>query len=296
MKKNFSLVALATALMFSFSSCDKNNPKDEPEVKPEEKPVVDNSIQITMNSDIHFNDAVADNGWWQLQAWDSTFYVTLSNAGTIDHIAGTYNVADLDEEYSFVKYRKEEKEIAFLSGSVTLTVDGDVDKVTVIGQFLGEDSLTYKLNLVYNKPKAEQTKTVVIPNAELDEYYADYGLDGVYGRSDSVFVQLYIWFEDEFAGTFTEDDLDTQYEGSGVNDHGTVTDIFDAEIEVVANDNNTYTVTAALLCYNNTLYNVTMTTVADTEEDGGEDDENAPRRVSVRKAMKTKAAKAVRSL
>lgn len=247
MKKVLSIVALA-AIVLGFYSC---KPKPEPE--PE-----DNSIKINLSSpNVRFFDKTATYGYWEIFGSDSTIMVDLSNAGKIDHVAGEYAISALDPEYSYIKTKTDS--IWFLQGSITLTVEDGGKKVIAKGEVLGSDSLTYKLNIVYTEPTAQKTKNVNIPDAIYEGSYADYGLYGVYGKSaDDILVQLFIWGE-EFDGTFTEDDLDDMVFGSGILDGEEMVEIYAAAIEVEPAAGGSYGVSGAILGYNNTQYNISMT-------------------------------------
>ena len=221
------------------------------------------TIDITIAEGVVFTDNVESDGWWQIIARNDEYLVSLSNAGLVSVVPGTYDVAALDAEYSYIEIRATEEEIAFVSGSVTLAVDAN-GVVTAVGSFVGSDGNTYNLNFTYVEPKVESTVNIVINDAALYDMYAEYGLMGVYGLdADSAYVQLAIFFEDSFEGDFTEEDLDYQYVGTGLVDaEGKSQMIYTAAINVVANADGSYTITADILCYNNVLYKVTMTVPA----------------------------------
>ena len=205
-----------------------------------------------------YTDATAEEGWWQVQAEDSTYYITLSNAGSIASAPGTYSVADLDAEYSFIEILETEEDIAFVDGSFTLAVSAE-GVVTVVGELLGDDDNTYKINITYKDPTAQKTVVVNISDGELDDTYAVIDLYAVYGQNESTYVQLGIWAENGFQGNFTEYDLDEQMIGSYVEDADGQYDIFSASINVLpGNTDGAYKVTGDILCYNNTLYQLTM--------------------------------------
>ena len=220
-------------------------------------PVEGDTIVITMGGEaggtVLWTDAVAEEGWWQIQAENDDYYVSLSNVSTTE-VPGVYTVADLDPDYSMIYVG--ETEITLVSGSVTIAVAAD-GTITAIGEFVGSDGNIYKLNLTYVEPKAETTVEVTIADGELADYIESMGLFGVSGTdANGVYVQLF--FEaDEIAGEYTEEDFNTQYTGIMVGEE--TVSIYSATITIVANADGSYTVTAALLCYNNTLYNVTMT-------------------------------------
>ena len=208
---------------------------------------------LTTPGAVIWTDYVAEEGWWQIQAENDDYYVSLSNISTTE-VPGVYTVDDLDPDYSMIYVG--ETEITLVSGSVTIAVAAD-GTVTAIGEFVGSDGNTYKLNLTYVEPKAETTVTVTIADAELSDYIESMGLFGVSGEdANGVYVQLFL-YGDAVAGEYTEEDFNTRYTGLMIGESSI--GIYSATITIVANEDGSYTVTAALLCYNNTLYNVTMT-------------------------------------
>ena len=230
--------------------------------------IVPDTIDVTMSSltapgSLIWDDEVATEGWWQIMGGNDTCAFSLSNGNQITTAAGTYTVDDLDAKYSYLTIVKANDtiEVAFVDGSITVAVD-EVGVVTVVGALLGNDGNVYKFNLTYVEPKAETTVNVNIAEGKMNDVYAGYGLYGVYGTDTTanVFVQLAIWAEDGFQGNFTEKDLDFKYVGSGIVEGLTAPRIYTAAITVTpGNLEGEYSITADLLCYNNTLYKVTMT-------------------------------------
>ena len=129
MKKIFSILAVAL-VAFSFASCNKNEP----------------SIEINISDNVKWTDNCEQGGWWQIQAMDSTYYVTLSNSDSVTTAAGTYTVADLDAKYSFIEVIETETVITLVEGEVTITPGND-GSIKAEGKFKGSDNNTYKLIL-----------------------------------------------------------------------------------------------------------------------------------------------------
>ena len=233
-----------------------------------EDPVVAQDINVTLSSienpgSLIWTDATATSGWWQIMGESDSYVFSLSNAGEIAQAAGTYTVADLDPDYSSITLygATDTVDVAFVDGSVTVAISEE-GIVTVNGTLVGADGNNYIFNLTYKDPTAEKTVELNIPAAKLYDEYAASGLYGVYGTAaDNVsYVQLAIRTETEFAGDFTDDDLDFKYIGSGLIDADGTQSIFSANITVTPGaTKNDYSITADLLCYNNTLYKVTMT-------------------------------------
>ena len=217
-------------------------------------------VDVTITSGLRFYDNVEAKGWWEIYGGDDNFAIELSNVSTTE-IAGYYSIEDLDPDYRWIVDLKNPNDtISFVSGGITLAIPVE-GTVTVVGQLAGDDGKLYNLNLTYSDPKPETTVAVTISEGELDDDYASAGLYGVAGYADdmSAYVQLYIWADEGFEGNFTEDDLDNYYFGSFVYDANGTQTIFSATITVTPGDGEgIYLVTADILCYNNTLYKVTM--------------------------------------
>ena len=219
-------------------------------------------IDITISSltapgTIFYVDVVDAYGYWDFYGYNDEYEIEISNISTTV-AAGTYTVDELDADYTYL-LPAEGDTIHFVAGQVVLSINDGV--ANLAGQLTGDNDQVYNINLTYKDPVAEQTVVVNIAEGALYDVYATYGLYGVYGTAeDGIYVQLAIWAEEDFAGDFTEEDLDNQYIGSGLIDaEGKTQSIFSAAINVLpGNAEGAYKVTADLLCYNNTLYKVTM--------------------------------------
>ena len=218
------------------------------------------AIEVNMSEGLRYEDYVATDGWWQIFGSDEHYAVSVSNVSTTQ-AEGTYTIADLDADYTYLAIFNgtDTTEISFVDGSVTLSIDAQTGNVTVAGTLVGNDGKSYNLNLQFIVPTPQETVNVNIQNAQLVDYYAGYGLYGVYGTdANGVYVQLAIWAEQGFQGQFTEEDLDMKYIGSGLMIGDEQVDIYTAAITVTPGNGGDYTITATLLCYNNKQYNVTM--------------------------------------
>ncbi len=231
-------------------------------ISAEEAEAEGEEINITISSltnpgQVLYADAIASYGYWDIYAYNDQYKIEISNTYTTE-AAGTYTIDDLDAKYTYI-VPAEGDTVHFTAGQVVLSITDGV--VNVAGQLTGDDNNIYNVNLTYKDPVAEQTVNVNIPKGVLFEGYATYGLYAVYGYAeDSTYVQLAIWTEAGFEGEFTEDDLDNKYVGSGLKDAaGNTQQIYTAAITVTPGAiEGAYTITADLLCYNNTLYKVTM--------------------------------------
>jgi hypothetical protein len=267
---NMHLVAdVAGDYIFTWTFADNSLAITYPEAPGEEINVTISSL--TNPGHVFYADVIATQGYWDIYAYNDQYEIEISNIETTE-AAGTYTIDDLDANYTYI-VPAEGDTVHFTAGQVVLSITDGV--VNVAGQLTGDDNNIYNVNLTYKDPSAEQTVNVNIPKGVLYDGYATYGLYAVYGSAeDSTYVQLAIWAEQGFQGEFTEDDLDNKYVGSGLKDAaGNSQQIYTAAITVTpGNGEGVYSITADLLCYNNTLYKVTMKI---GEEQGIEDVEAA---------------------
>ena len=271
MKKIFGFVAVAL-VAFGFAACNQNTPSQK-------------EVNLTFTENVRYTDAVESDGWWQIMAQDSAYFLTLSNKDEIKTAAGTYAVADLDPDYSYLIVIATEKEITFTDGSVTLTPGND-GSVKVEGKLTGSDSIIYNINVLYTQPTAKKTVQFTAEGYYYD-LYADYGLHAVYGTSadEAYYIQLSVWTEegDDLQGDFTEEDLDNYYLGSYVEDAEGEQEIFTAAFtSVPGNGAGEYQVSGEVLCFNNTLYKFTLTTT----EMPAEAPKKAPAKKDVKKVFR----------
>ena len=230
-------------------------------VTPVEGDTIDVTISsITTPGALVWTDAVASEGWWQMMGGNENYEFSLSNVSTTE-TAGVYTIDDLDSDYSYITVMTatDTTDVYFVDGSVTVAIS-ETGVVTIVGALVGDDGNTYNFDLTYVDPKAEKTVNVTISDGNLYDVYASSGLYAVYGTADdnTAYVQLGIW-ANTFSGNFTEEDLDLQYIGSYVQDATGYNQIYTAAITVTpGNGEGVYSITADLLCYNNTLYKVTM--------------------------------------
>jgi len=228
-----------------------------------EKSSVDpgDEVELNITKGVMFTDAVEEEGWWQVRAMNDHYFITLSNAGEVAAVAGTYTAAQLDEEYSYVNDLTEEigedgyTDITFTAGSVTVAVAQD-GKVSFVGTLTGSDGKTYKINIVYADPKPETTVNFTA-EGEIEDYIESMGGFVVGALKDNVYVQVFI-YSDQIAGEYTVEDLDLQYSYIQLGE-GEYAEIYSATIKVVANADGSYTITADVLCYGDVLYKITVT-------------------------------------
>lgn len=224
-------------------------------------PIPGDEVELNITKGVMFTDAVEEEGWWQVRAMNDHYFITLSNAGEIAAVAGTYTAEQLDEEFSYVNDLTEEigedgyTDITFTAGSVTVAVAQD-GKVSFVGTLTGSDGNTYKINIVYTEPKAEETVTVTA-EGELKDYIESMGGFLVGAQKDNVYVQVFI-YSDQIAGEYTVADLDPQYSYIQLGEDE-YAEIYSATIKVVANADGSYTITADVLCYGDVLYKITVT-------------------------------------
>ena len=212
------------------------------------------TINITMTDSVTFMDEVATEGWWMFVGESDEYEVILSTAeGSTTQIAGTYTLADLDEDYSCIcDYTNGEEYIFFTAGSVTVTVDDVACTIRAVGSFTGEDGNTYNLDLLFKKPHAEATVNLTFDNGVIGEA-AYFNTITAENENDDA---IYIAYDEEIA---LEDLTSADIYYATVTVAGEDFDYYSITLSSVQNADGSYTVTADILCYNNTLYHVIIT-------------------------------------
>lgn len=211
------------------------------------------TISIEITEGVMFTDAIDSYGWWQIQAENDDYYITLSNSNEITTVAGTYTVDNLDAEFSYIFVNETEEYIDLASGSITLTVDAQ-GVVTAEGTFVGSDGNTYNLKIVYTEPEAKTTKTIVCDGQFMYDETSGWVILGQTEEGSGAYLVLPN--AENIVGEFDESDLDADY--SMVLDGDDYAYIYTATIKIEAAGEGAYTLTADLLCYNNVLYKVTI--------------------------------------
>lgn len=181
-------------------------------------------------------DGSFDASYSGIYTWDGVS----SNLTTVNIASGTVTIAWKDESHS-----------AYI---VTYDIIGSDGK-----NYAGTAEVTPYEEEVPPTPDTEAT--ITITNADLMDGLADYQAFVVSGTdADNVFVQLYFYDVTAIEGSFTEENLYGAY--SKIDN----IQVYSATITVVANADGSYTITGDLLCYNNTLYHLTMTVPAPASE------------------------------
>ena len=150
-----------------------------------EAPVVyDEPIVIVIAEGVKFNDQTATAGWWQIWGANDDYSVSLSNGNTVTEATGTYTIADLDPDYSYVQNRTNGDKIGFTAGTVSLKTSKS-GSVTAEGSLTGSDGNTYNIKLSF-APKAPVSLTLT--SCETKQYSTDieYHLSNAAG--DTLFV------------------------------------------------------------------------------------------------------------
>ncbi len=200
--------------------------------------------------------------YWQVLSQTDQFVISLLAMSA--ELAGTYNVEDLYADYSFVMTDFENKtKIGFTAGQIVVTVDAETSAVAFVGKLTGADGKVYNVHLTYVEPKAETTVPLTYAEAQLKDYTGE-AQDPAFqvqalDYTNMTMVSLVV-YTSVIAGEYTEANLNPNY--SYVYADGAAQTIYTATITVTANADGSYTIVADLLCYNNTLYKVTMTVPA----------------------------------
>ena len=97
--------------------------------------------------------------YWQVLAQTETIGVSL--LAMSPELEGTYDVADLIPDYSFVMTDfQAQTKIGFTAGQVVVAVDMATETVTFVGKLTAADGKIFNINLTYVEPKVEKTVTL----------------------------------------------------------------------------------------------------------------------------------------
>ena len=159
------------------------------------------TITINITEGTQWQDATADEGWWQIMGQNEGYAVSLSNVGGATEAAGTYTIDQMDPAYTYVKPVNGTEKITFTEGSVVVAVDAETEIVTVTATLLGTDGNTYDISMVYDPSKVdpyqydeeeddfEYTFESYIVN---DKYVATNGILIVNAQSETTAVTMYL--------------------------------------------------------------------------------------------------------
>jgi hypothetical protein len=172
-------------------------------VEVKKAPVVVDTIQLSWTPEtakVEWKDATASQGWWQIRAWDDNYYITLSNAGSLTQAAGTYTVAQLDADYSFILAYDETDTIKvnFTEGSIEVADDG-AGTVTVAGTLTGDDGNVYNIAILslpnpYQYDEEEDDYDYNFESYNLNTTYAaSNGVVLVQAQTDTTMLSLYVF-------------------------------------------------------------------------------------------------------
>lgn len=225
------------------------------EVVYPEAPVVPDTIVIDIESEVQYTDYVAQAGWWQFMADNDEYSISISNVSTTQ-AAGTYTIADLDADYTYLFRVADSTKIHFVAGSFVLT-EGEDGSRTIEGVVTGDDDNIYSIKLVFRIPTPATTVNVEIPNwgvADAAEIYSYTGTVFYGEAADSTYIQFVVLGNNPI-GTFTYDDMLPT--ATGIEVGGEYKAIYSMDVTVNASDAQRAIITMDILCYNNTLYHVT---------------------------------------
>ena len=213
------------------------------------------TITIDIESEVNYVDYVAVAGWWQFMVENDEYEISISNVSTTQ-AAGTYTIADLDADYSYVFIKADSTEVHFVDGSLELT-EGEDGSRTIEGTLTGDDGNIYNIKLVFRIPTAETIVNVEIPEWGVVDAAGYYGVTGTifYGEAaDGTYIQFVVLGNNPI-GTFTYDDMYV----AGIEVAGKNKPIYSMNVTVNASDAMRAIITMDILCVNNTLYHVTTT-------------------------------------
>ena len=262
---NFQVIAAGECDVYAVHDADANFAYDSVAFHVTIKEA---AIPLVANEGVTLRD-YTEAGWWQMTAQVGMLVISISPDA--DALAGTYDVQDLNPQYNGIyDYTADQQnpvKINFVSGSFTVVVDAEAHTVAVTGEIVCSDGKTYAISLLYVQPEAKATVELNYPDAVLTDYTAEAEQFQIAGKSmENMTMASFVIYNNTIIGEYTEADLSPNY--SYIYADGAAQTIYSATLKVEAFEGG-YKLTGDVLCYNNTLYKVTL--VVPATETGIED-------------------------
>jgi len=215
------------------------------------------AIPLVANEGVTLRD-YTESGWWQMTAQVGMYAISISPDA--DALAGTYDVKNLNPQYNGIyDYTADQQnpvKINFVSGSFTVVVDAEAHSVTAAGEIACSDGKTYAITLLYVQPEAKATVELNYADATLSDHIADVGQFQIAGIDmENQTIASFVIYSNAVVGEYTEADLNPNY--SYIHAGGAKQTIYSATLKVEEFEGG-HKLTGDVLCYNNTLYKVTL--------------------------------------
>lgn len=180
-----------------------------------------------------------------------------------DKLEGTFEGEDFDPDYSGVMIYKGSDTISVdvMDGKATLRPSNDTIYVTA--EMICTDSIQYNITMFYAPPLAKGERTILVPNAKMENYIE---LDGAYQlhgtTADSAYYVSIVPRTDNVTGTFDFLDLEGSYSAVNTIKDGKVDStiyFMHGTVVVTMSADSIITMKADLLGLDTILYKITMT-------------------------------------
>ena len=228
------------------------------------KPVATDTIQHTFSEPVTIDDFGGD---FYFTAADDKYALFIDYYSTT--ITGDFKLADMYEKYCAL-YKIAGKDTTYVAyADLGLVVTEDETGYDLKVSYLANDSHCYLFTLRSEKAKADETIQVELDDAaytDISSYSWYYGFSHYVeaAPADSSFVIALAVKQDEFVGTFTNEDLNANY--SGIQIGKEFFQIASAEFTVTEGLNGSYTLEGWLLAKNNVKYEFVIKTAEQEEQ------------------------------
>ena len=228
------------------------------------KPVATDTIQHTFSEPVAIDDFGGD---FYFKAADDKYALFIDYYSTT--ITGDFKLADMYEKYCAL-YKIAGKDTTYVAyADLGLVVTEDETGYDLKVSYLANDSHCYLFTLRSEKAKADETIQVELDDAaytDISSYSWYYGFSHYVeaAPADSSFVIALAVKQDEFVGTFTNEDLNANY--SGIQIGKEFFQIASAEFTVTEGLNGSYTLEGWLLAKNNVKYEFVIKTAEQEEQ------------------------------
>ena len=227
------------------------------------------TVEVSVSRPLIGCDYNETDGYWLLRAQDNTYFVQLeyfSQDG--ESPAGSFGANDIEFSSTYLEIQTgvldeyDEPVVQTIhvkDATINVTVnDGRTD---VTGSMLGEDGVRYNITLFYATPVVESQENFIANDLSVDTWAFDaWGEIQIFASTSdgkSLSFDFYGNQEEGIPGTYMITPLPGNMNGGSVSVNGEQFAVYSGSV-TVAYENDEYSVTGTILCWNNVEYTLTL--------------------------------------
>jgi hypothetical protein len=197
--------------------------------------------------------------WFQFIANDEAYQVSI--CVNSDHLIGSFTAKDVDTQYTGAYDLSSGSAAEIKIDSICgISVAQNGDTIFAYIQFLGRDGSVYEFAVKNFTPGTTEEKTVELWGMQIDDTYLDYyGTVDFVAANASDTVSLSVYVNQDYAGSYTLNDVDTRYSNIVVGGVSAA-NIHSAEFSISTIGDSGFQISGDFLAKDGVLYHITMHT------------------------------------